>query len=136
MATDMALRFAKTSLSLYRHERMFSIGVGGEDDLDPIAEAFESIGCAVVKKDTIRLILTVSCGESEEAPLKRRHQPRPLPWAAPNLGDTIVLASHMRAIAREATERARVTRSASQALACQFAQDRERRKQDADRRGP
>lgn len=60
MAIELARKFAEVSLSLYAEERTFEIGITNPEELEPIALAFEQMGCAV-DRDILRARLTVHC---------------------------------------------------------------------------
>lgn len=45
-----AIRFAETSLALYAQEGTFATGVDDEQELETVAEAFERLGCTVVRE--------------------------------------------------------------------------------------
>lgn len=62
MAIEMARKFAEVSLSLYAAERTFEIGITHPDELEPIALAFEQMGCTV-ERDVRRGRLTVHCAD-------------------------------------------------------------------------
>jgi hypothetical protein len=62
MAIELARKFAEVSLSLYAEERTFEIGISNPEELEPIAQAFEQMGCTV-ERDVRRGRLTVHCGD-------------------------------------------------------------------------
>lgn len=50
MLNRSADRFAETALSLFSKEGTFAIGVESEEEIEPIAEAFERLGCWVARE--------------------------------------------------------------------------------------
>jgi hypothetical protein len=62
MVTDLATRFAETSIRLYGHERTFDIGLDHGLDFETVAQAFEKMGCQV-QRNLPRRSLTVTCPE-------------------------------------------------------------------------
>jgi hypothetical protein len=62
MLAHTATRFAESSLALYAHEGTFATGVDSEDEIEPIAQAFEQLGCRV-EREPLRLRLKVTVGD-------------------------------------------------------------------------
>lgn len=50
MLPKTALRFAETSLALYANEGTFATGIEDDDEMEAVAEAFERLGCTVVRE--------------------------------------------------------------------------------------
>lgn len=59
MLSRTAERFAETSLAIYAHEGTFATGVDSEDEIEPVAQAFERLGC-VVQREPLRLRIKVT----------------------------------------------------------------------------
>lgn len=70
MLPQTATRFAESSLALYAHEGTFATGIDDEELIEPIAKAFENLGCVVVREPLrLRLRVTVVQGLGEKLTL-------------------------------------------------------------------
>ncbi|RYG37886.1 hypothetical protein EON81_05350 [bacterium] len=64
MVSELATRFAEVSLKLYGHEQSFDIGLDNDQELEAVAQAFESLGCQV-ERNELRHSLTVICPQGK-----------------------------------------------------------------------
>ena len=68
MLPNTAVRFAEASLALYAAEGTFSTGVEGDDEMEPVAQAFERLGCTVIREPLrFRVKVTAPAGDSAGA---------------------------------------------------------------------
>ena len=69
MMTEEAQKLAKISLRIYGHEGTFEFGVLEHKDLEPLARAFEELGCTVARNPQRgRLAVTYVQGETLPSP--------------------------------------------------------------------
>ncbi len=64
MLPQTAHRFAESSLAIYGREGRFSVSITSEEEVEPIAQAFEELGCTVIR-EPFRLRLVVTCSTEE-----------------------------------------------------------------------